>query len=73
MTDGITDAKFQTDAALDKLEVWKSFMEDLEGANDENQKIDFEGDLKIAETNLMSWMDFWSPGNHDDRTLAILY
>ena len=73
MTDGITDAKFQTDAALDNLEVWKSFMEDLEGANDENQKIDFEGDLKIAETNLMSWMDFWSPGNHDDRTLAILY
>lgn len=73
MTDGITDAKFQTDAALEKIEVWNSFINDLEGTNDESIAIDFEGDVKLAEENLMKWMDFWSPGNHDDRTLAILY
>jgi hypothetical protein len=22
---------------------------------------------------LLNWLDFWSPGNHDDRTIAILY
>lgn len=73
MTDGITDAKFQTDAALEKHEVWKGFMDDLEGLNEENQKINFDGELTEAESDLMKWMDFWSAGNHDDRTLAILY
>jgi serine/threonine protein phosphatase PrpC len=73
MTDGITDAKFQTDAALEKVEVWKGFMEDLGGKNEDNIAIDFDSELKISEESLMKWMDFWSPGNHDDRTMAILY
>jgi serine/threonine protein phosphatase PrpC len=73
MTDGISDAKFQTDAALEKVEVWNTFMDDIRGQNDENIKIDFESDIKLSEECLMNWMDFWSPGNHDDRTLAIFY
>lgn len=73
MTDGITDAKFQTDAALEKIEVWNTFVDDLNGQNDEKIKIDFESDIKLSEDCLMNWMDFWSPGNHDDRTLAIFY
>lgn len=73
MTDGITDAKFQTDAALENIEIWNSFMDDLNGSNEEKNKIDFDADIKISEESLMNWMDFWSPGNHDDRTLAILY
>jgi serine/threonine protein phosphatase PrpC len=73
MTDGITDAKFQTDAALEKIEVWNGFIEDLDGSNDDDIAIDFNADIKLSEENLMKWMDFWSPGNHDDRTIAILY
>jgi len=73
MTDGITDAKFQTDAALENIEVWNEFISDLNGSNEDGIKIDFEADLKISEGNLMKWMDFWSPGNHDDRTIAILF
>jgi serine/threonine protein phosphatase PrpC len=73
MTDGITDAKFQTDAALEKIDVWNSFMDDLNGQNEDNVKIDFETDIKLSEECLMNWMDFWSTGNHDDRTLAIFY
>lgn len=73
MTDGITDAKFQTDAALEKLEVWNMFLQDLEGLNDDSISVNFDADVKMSEENLMKWMDFWSPGNHDDRTLAILY
>lgn len=73
MTDGITDAKFQTDSALEKIDVWNGFIEDLEGVNDDAVAIDFNADIKVSEENLMKWMDFWSPGNHDDRTIAILY
>jgi serine/threonine protein phosphatase PrpC len=73
MTDGITDPKFQTDAALEKIEIWNNFINDLEGSNDDDVSIDFNGDLKLAEESLMKWMDFWSAGNHDDRTLAILF
>lgn len=73
MTDGITDAKFQTDAALENIDVWNSFIHDLEGANDDSISVNFEADVKVSEENLMKWMDFWSPGNHDDRTIAILY
>ncbi|MBM3454227.1 MAG: protein phosphatase 2C domain-containing protein [Bacteroidetes bacterium] len=73
MTDGITDAKFQTDAALEKLDVWNMFLQDLEGLNDDSISVNFDADVKVSEENLMKWMDFWSPGNHDDRTLAILY
>jgi hypothetical protein len=73
MTDGITDAKFQTDAALEKVDVWNEFIDDLQGNNEDGVAIDFDSDVKLSEKNLMKWMDFWSPGNHDDRTLAILY
>ena len=73
MTDGITDAKFQTDAALDKIEVWNEVMADLAGSNDENNKVNLDENLKQSEEELLTWMDFWSPGNHDDRTIAILY
>lgn len=73
MTDGITDAKFQTDAALENIEIWNSFMDDLNGSNEEKIKIAFDTDIKTSEESLMNWMDFWSPGNHDDRTLAILF
>jgi serine/threonine protein phosphatase PrpC len=73
MTDGITDAKFQTDAALEKIEVWNTFIDDLEGKNEDNVNLDLDSEIEVSEKKLMQWMDFWSPGNHDDRTLAILY
>jgi hypothetical protein len=73
MSDGITDAKFQTDAALEKIEVWNEVISDLEGKNEDNHAVDFNDDHQKAEKQLMQWMDFWSPGNHDDRTIAILY
>ena len=73
MTDGITDAKFQTDSALENIDVWNSFIDDLEGTNEDSISIDYVADIKLSEENLMKWMDFWSPGNHDDRTIAILY
>lgn len=72
MTDGIYDPKFITENKLEDTESWKSLFEDLAGNNDDRTKVDFIDDEKIDE-ELLIWSDFWSRGNHDDRTLAIIY
>lgn len=72
MTDGIYDPKFVTENKLEDLESWKTFIDDLSGNNEDKAKVDFENDENIDE-QLMNWIDFWSKGNHDDRTLAIIY
>ncbi len=73
MTDGIYDAKFVVEANLEKTEKWKEFIADLKGNNEDKAAIEFGDDIKKAEGQLNEWMDFWSKGNHDDRTLAIIY
>lgn len=72
MTDGITDPKFQTDANLERAEKWNELFEDLDGKNNDQARVDFSLDNKEIEKQLLTWMDFWSPGNHDDRTIAIV-
>lgn len=72
MTDGIYDPKFTTENKLEDTESWKTLFEDLAGNNDDRAKADFINDEKIDE-ELLIWCDFWSRGNHDDRTLAIIY
>lgn len=72
MTDGIYDPKFLTENKLEDLESWKTFFKDLNGDNDDRMKVDFINDTEIAH-QLLQWTDFWSRGNHDDRTLAIIY
>ncbi len=72
MTDGIYDPKFTTENKLEDKESWKALFEDLAGNNDDRTKADFINDEKI-DKELLIWSDFWSRGNHDDRTLAIIY
>jgi serine/threonine protein phosphatase PrpC len=73
MTDGIYDPKFVVEANLEKIDKWNEFIEDLKGKNEDNCKVDFNKENKEIATQLSTWMDFWNPGNHDDRTLAIIY
>jgi hypothetical protein len=73
MTDGIYDPKFVVEANLEKLEKWKEFIADLEGNNEDKAKVDFMEDNNAVADQLSTWMDFWSPGNHDDRTLAVIF
>ncbi|MCX2473604.1 PP2C family serine/threonine-protein phosphatase [Pedobacter sp. MC2016-05] len=73
MTDGIYDAKFVVEANLEKLENWKTFVEDLKGNNEDGAGVNFESDNEKIAEQLSAWMDFWSPGNHDDRTLAVIF
>lgn len=72
MTDGIYDPKFMTESKLEDTDSWTTFFNDLEGNNDDRAKVDFINDTHIDQ-QLLAWTDFWSRGNHDDRTLAIIY
>ncbi|MDN5480881.1 MAG: protein phosphatase 2C domain-containing protein, partial [Chryseobacterium sp.] len=72
MTDGIYDPKFITENKLEDTDSWKTFFGDLNGHNDDRAKVDFINDTDIDQ-QLLKWTDFWSRGNHDDRTLAIIY
>lgn len=56
MTDGITDPRLPTDAAFASYEAWAALWAEVEPALDD----------------LPAWLDFWSHGNHDDRTLLVL-
>lgn len=73
MTDGIYDPKFVVEANLEKSEKWNEFIEDLQGKNDDNIKVELNATNIEITNQLSTWMDFWSTGNHDDRTLAIVF
>ncbi|MBC6109910.1 PP2C family serine/threonine-protein phosphatase [Pedobacter fastidiosus] len=73
MTDGIYDAKFVVEANLEKLEKWKDFVEDLQGDNEDKVAVSLDASNNEIANQLSTWMDFWSSGNHDDRTLAIIF
>jgi hypothetical protein len=45
----------------------ESIFDDLQGNNEEGVNLEFKNDAEGAEEKLSQWMDFWSPGNHDDR------
>lgn len=67
MTDGISDPFFETDANLAKKEKWDELWNNL------SSEVNFSDDNEESKDQLLKWLDFWSPGNHDDRTIAILY
>lgn len=68
MTDGVSDPKFETDANLNNPDCWDALWHDLKQGGVELTDNNVE-----AQNQLLAWLDFWSPGNHDDRTIAILY
>jgi serine/threonine protein phosphatase PrpC len=63
MTDGITDPKFETDRNLERRERWDAFWQEVEPLLADES----------PDQRLLEWLDFWSPGNHDDRTIALLW
>ena len=73
MSDGIFDPKFSVEANLADLKKWQAFFADLNGQNEDKAKVELRKDNPQIEQQFSDWMDFWSPGNHDDRTLAIVF
>lgn len=67
MTDGISDPKFPTDAVFADPAKWVEFW-----TGDLTKAVDFSRGNREMERQFLEWLDFWSPGNHDDRTLAVL-
>ena len=67
MTDGVSDPFFEVENHLVNSAKWAALWADLEAKASISHK---EGDLA---DRLVNWLDFWSPGNHDDRTLALVY
>ncbi len=67
MTDGVTDPKFPTDAAFANSRIWSAFW-----ADDLGKEVDLQRVNKTVEDQMLNWLDFWSRGNHDDRTIALM-
>ncbi len=62
LTDGVSDPYFETENGLKDPERWDRLWDEI-------------GPLCTypeADTVLAEWLDFFSSGNHDDRTLAVL-
>lgn len=68
MTDGVSDPKFGTDNALRDPACWLKFLnEDLAAALPLSEPSD------DIDQQLEEYLQFWSKGEHDDRTLALVY
>lgn len=67
MTDGVTDPKFETENNLNSISRWDDLWADLA------KTVPWEKRDNSVADSLLAWMDFWSSGNHDDRTMMVLY
>lgn len=62
MTDGVSDARFSSVKDMRDGVRWLELWEEI--------KVIAAGAAPLEK--LLAWLEFWSPGNHDDRTIAIL-
>ena len=67
MSDGVSDPKFHTDYNMLQRENWDALWDEL------SEAVDMEHDNLKADEQLLDWLDFWAAGEHDDRTIAILF
>lgn len=67
MTDGVSDPRFETDSNLGTRERWDELWRELEC------RLPLSERSEETSRALLGWLDFWSVGNHDDRTIAIVY
>ncbi len=66
MTDGITDPLFPTEVSLGDMDTWQTFWIDI------SNQVRLVPDNEQASDELLQWSGFYSKGNHDDRTIALL-
>jgi serine/threonine protein phosphatase PrpC len=67
MTDGVTDALFQTEANLERKEMWDAFYQNL------TSEVTLKKDNATISEELLAWLNFWVKGEYDDRTIALLF
>lgn len=63
MTDGISDPRFETDNGLKDATKWDALWDEIDSC------------LKSPkpDESLVEWLHFFTPGHHDDRTIALLW
>lgn len=71
MSDGVSDVYFETENNLKDAEHWKVLERDILLATNPGKRGDVSTETQAKR--LLSWLDFWSPGNHDDRTIVVLH
>jgi serine/threonine protein phosphatase PrpC len=77
VTDGITDPYFPSDEMVGSEDMWKKFWTKIlrygDGENPGCSEI-YDKNLpnETRSEALRKWLDFWSKGNHDDRTILIV-
>ena len=65
MTDGISDPKLQTDYNLQQVSKWDELWADI------GNEVALSPDNDEAPAQMLEWLNFWSQGDHDDRTIAL--
>ena len=63
MTDGVSDPRFETDNGLNDPAKWDGLWDDIAPLLASPE----------PDRSLVDWLHFFSPGHHDDRTLALLW
>lgn len=64
MTDGVSDPIFETENGIYELDRWQKLWDQI------NTEVIV---AKSKETAMIDYLNFWSKGHHDDRTLAIIF
>lgn len=62
MTDGVSDPWFETDNGLRNADLWDTLIADIAPVL---------ADESHVSAQLATWLNFFSPGNHDDRTIVV--
>lgn len=63
MSDGVSDPLFETEFQLANIAKWDLLWSELNVVQACNS---------AAQSKLLGWLDFWSQGNHDDRTILLI-
>lgn len=63
-TDGITDPWFDSERQMSEVEKWDTLWSSI-------SPFIQEPDTDAACEGITEWLSFWSPGHHDDRSIAI--
>ncbi|MEQ4995260.1 PP2C family serine/threonine-protein phosphatase [Proteus vulgaris] len=64
MTDGVSDPKFETDNGLQDPNKWATLIDEISPCL---------ASPETADKTLAEWLNFFSAGNHDDRTLVVAW
>ncbi|AOR62340.1 PP2C family serine/threonine-protein phosphatase [Pectobacterium wasabiae] len=64
MTDGVSDPYFETDNGLQNAAKWDALIADIASCLNDSEQ---------AAEQLTEWLNFFSPGNHDDRTIVVAW